>query len=50
MGDSISFRMISEKLVPYHQIYHTFSTRNYNLRLIYYKRLNYIYKELIYKY
>ena len=30
MGYPIPFGMISEKLVPYHQIYHTFPTRNRN--------------------
>ena len=30
MGDPISFGMVSEKLVSYHQIYHIFSTRNVN--------------------
>ena len=28
MGDPIPFGIVSEKLVPYHQIYHTFPTRS----------------------
>ena len=30
MGYPIPFGMVFEKLVPYHQIYHTFPTRTYN--------------------
>ena len=34
MGDLIPFGMISEKVVLYHQIYHTFSRRNVNVEIV----------------